>query len=385
MNRSIINSILLIILYLYKEIKYVECFTSGVWSVVATEGTNPAPCSTSTAVVYEQNIYTFGGYKESQDPSIENIWYNSVHVLNTTNHVWTLLNTSGIDKPEERGYHASFIRGDEMIVCFGGSFTSSFFFTGLYNDIWAYNITSNEWRVINYGSIGSNYPEPRFGASITYDPESDQLILFGGVNEYYVTLGDTWTYKFENNQWKQWKLKSNPSPRYNSETAFDPVRRVMIIYGGEVVLFTDDYTPFFGIPSDIQWEFSIQTKKWVKVSPEPDIPDRNNGNGIVYYNGKLLMHGGDVGQGDFNCTTIYPQNIVNETWIYDIQLKTWTELCPSNQITGFKRATTISVGNKVYTYGGWSFDNSHCTGPIFNYDTWVFVIDDNIQAGGLTC
>src|SRR5688572_26021287 len=108
----------------------------------------------------------------------------------------------------------------------------------VYNDIRAYNITTNTWRTISSGGI-LGFPQARLGPSGVYDEQSDCIYIFGGINTLYLSLGDTWKYCFSGIVgWTQLSLMTNPSARYTADYALDTDRRQMIMYGGEVVFTT---------------------------------------------------------------------------------------------------------------------------------------------------
>jgi len=301
-----------------------------------------------------------------------------VHSFNTESREWTRYYPVGT-APAARGYDVAILRGDEMIVSFGGTFTSTYTVTSIYNDIWAYNFRTNTWRLVNAGGSGSNFPSPRLGPAGIYKPESDSYFIFGGISEYFVPLGDTWEYRFATNSWHFINTTSSPSPRYDMLCVYDSLRDAMLIYGGETL---SGYS--YVIPTDVMWEFSFITKTWNQIIPDPAMPPRNNGNGAVFFNGMMLLTGGDIGGGVACGNVSFDQNIVNETWSYNSLTHGFTQLCPRHTIVPLKRATTVLVEDVIYVFGGWSFYNALCEGPVFNYDVWAFP-PTLLPPGGFPC
>jgi len=63
------------------------------------------------------------------------------------------------------------------------------------------------------------------------------------------------------------------------------------------------------VPADVMWTFSLTTKTWTQIVPNPAMPPRNNGNGGVYFDKKMILTGGDIGVACGNVS--FAQNIVN--------------------------------------------------------------------------
>lgn len=71
-------------------------------------------------------------------------------------------------------------------------------------------------------------PRARFATALAYDPVRDVLVLFGGQD--YGNLGDTW--EWDGMAWVERFPVVSPSPRRNHVMAFDPISRRIIMTGG---------------------------------------------------------------------------------------------------------------------------------------------------------
>ncbi len=80
-------------------------------------------------------------------------------------------------------------------------------------------------------------PGPRAGAAMVYDPESQGMILYGGVttvpqadghNESQ-TLGDTWLW--DGTRWRQLNVPGPPA-RSDAMIAYDSARHLVVLFGG---------------------------------------------------------------------------------------------------------------------------------------------------------
>jgi hypothetical protein len=67
-------------------------------------------------------------------------------------------------------------------------------------DLWAFDPVSETWTELDSGS--GEGPSARMAHSLTYDPDTDKVVLVGGLtNEGDTRLGDTWHY--QNDQWAE--------------------------------------------------------------------------------------------------------------------------------------------------------------------------------------
>lgn len=85
-------------------------------------------------------------------------------------------------------------------------------------------------------------PGPRDGQTAVYDPASNELILFGGSNNQYVTSNDIWILKNANGMagtpvWqKLFPTGGPPQARAYGSAIYDPLSNVMTIFGGSTGL-----------------------------------------------------------------------------------------------------------------------------------------------------
>ncbi len=199
-------------------------YTNGVYGTKGVSNINNKPGSrnSATAWVENNNLWMFGGTGNTDYNSfglLNDLWkYNSL-----TNE-WTWVNgdigsyiggiygTIGIpgavNKPGSRNGSQGWNDGQGNLWLFGGD---GFLFYGLggegkLNDLWKYNIASNQWTwtkgdnsVNNSGEYGTqgvsdpnNKPGGRKGA-IPWKGSGSKIWLFGGYE--YTHLNDLWKYE----------------------------------------------------------------------------------------------------------------------------------------------------------------------------------------------
>ena len=173
--------------------------------------------------------------------------------------------------------------------------------------------------------IAHAQPGPRWGHSLIYFPNEDQLILFGGAKERGSFLDDMWIHK--EGDWIKQEI-DGPSARGFSAIAYHAQRGSVILHGGR----GNDRVTY----SDL-WEWD--GSKWEQLSSEgPYMSDHHQ---MVYVESanKLLAYGGWTGE-----------KVVGETWTWDGK---WTKVSDE---TPPKRSAFGMVYNpktdKVQLYGG---------------------------------
>lgn len=84
----------------------------------------------------------------------------------------------------------------------------------------------------NPASTGTIAPPTRplssFGYNVVEDPATKQVVLFGGVDNY-----DN-TYLWDGRRWLLAHPKQHPPGRFNAAAAYDPLTRLVMVYGGRL-------------------------------------------------------------------------------------------------------------------------------------------------------
>jgi hypothetical protein len=105
-------------------------------------------------------------------------------------------------------------------VAFGGSSA-----TGVTGDTWKF--TGTTWT-----RLAVSGPPAREGASMAYDPRLREVVLFGGVNDQAVALGDTWAWKPVTG-WVELAPARPPDARFGASIVYDRQLRKLVLFGGE--------------------------------------------------------------------------------------------------------------------------------------------------------
>lgn len=128
--------------------------------------------------------------------------------------------------PAARANHGlAFDAARGVAILFGG-------FDGTWrSDLWEWNGDTWTQRCTS-APCDTAAPSRRAGMVLTYDAARQETLLFGGYDSTGsdVHLGDTWTWN--GTAWTQHTTPIAPSARVSAAAAYDPVTRVVYVFGG---------------------------------------------------------------------------------------------------------------------------------------------------------
>jgi Putative metal-binding motif len=172
------------------------------------------------------------------------------------------------------------------LVLFGGTPDSSR--TLRYGDTWEWD--GSDWHEV----VTVHSPPPRFAMFMAYDPDRRLVVLYGGQPGLFsgVSWGDTWLY--DGTDWRQIFPTPTPGLRGDGAMAYDRARHVMVLYGGHAGISNSDLND--------TWEFDGAAWHQRTTAVTPALV---NGEAMVYdaRHGRIVMTGG-CGNGD-------------AAWLYD--------------------------------------------------------------------
>jgi hypothetical protein len=96
-------------------------------------------------------------------------------------------------------------------------------------DMWAFDLRSNTWSELR---PGGTKPSARSNPSFAYDAATKRIFLFGGNAEGGRST-EAWSYDLASNTWSRLEGGEGPSARNSQGTAYDPLGRRVIIFGGQ--------------------------------------------------------------------------------------------------------------------------------------------------------
>ncbi|MGD8472564.1 MAG: kelch repeat-containing protein [Anaerolineae bacterium] len=197
---------------------------------------------------------------------------------------------------------------------------------------------------------GSEWPSARKLGPMVYDPVSERLFMFGGAEEFndFHEIPEVWAYDPANRTWQeQGKLE----PRQVDCAAVDEGSHRAIVFGGGVT-----------------WAYDPAADTWEQM--HPDAAPRNSpwGSEMAYdaESDRIVLFGGGRS----------PLDTQDETWVYDYDTDTWTQMQPevSPPQRRYHGMVYVPEADRVLLWGGtteldvpdlrvWAYD--------YNTNTWT--------------
>jgi hypothetical protein len=277
---------------------------------------------------------------------------------------WTNLNPEN-NPPVTSGHAMSYDSESDRIILFSSG-------EGMFGDeTWAFDYNSNSWTDLN----PTQKPPGRFGNNMAYDAESDRIIIFGGAGKGPKSLDDTWSYDFNTNTWTEMNPPTRPPARQYHSMAYDSESDRIILFGGASGptgkwYYTTRYSD--------TWAYDYNSDTWTQMMPDTYPSAR------VYtdmaFNEKcdrvVLFGGGTDSFAEMDPTVL---GHGNETWIYDFNSNTWQQITTDPAPTYRKKHKLaydiesdclILFGGDEWNEQGVTVDNQNETWE-FSIATWA--------------
>jgi N-acetylneuraminic acid mutarotase len=218
-----------------------------------------------------------------------------------------------------------------------------------------YNMATRTWEKTN---PAEEPPTFRFWYDLAYDRESDRIILFGGDGEG-IQLHDTWAYDYENNLWTEMSPRVSPPGRWGHGMAYDSESDRVIMWGASEV----GRTPMSDEEKETIWAYDYETNTWTVIHSTGG-PSYRGCHTMVYHPGtdQIILFGGHH-QGDVSFS--------DETWAYDYNTNTWTQLDPASHPSGRRLHDMVygEAADKMVLFGGIA---GNWLKEEINDELWVF-------------
>jgi len=289
---------------------------------------------------------------------------------------------------------------------------------GVYNDLWKYNISTNEWTWMKganfqgqagtYGTMGVpsplNCPGARSETSAAWSDNSGNLWLFGGLS-----LNDLWKYNISTNEWTWMKGSQLPDQPgvYGimgiEDTANTPGSRMIyshwVDYAGRLWLFAGKDFINSALFNDL-WRFNINTNNWAWIGG-----DSTTGSTGTYGN-KCIVSVNNMPRSRYENRSVWTDQsnnfyffggcrgntasyIWNDLWKYCVSTNQWIWISGDSITNPSGHWGTLGVSNPMNKPNGragavgWEDNNGHlylfggCTSPFFKAynDLWKYTID----------
>jgi len=142
-------------------------------------------------------VLLWGGHMSSiSDGNFSSAGYNdSIWSYSYSDNQWLEIPPGIQSHPSARYWHqAAFDSGHPGLLVFGGD--SGY---GYKDDTWLFDSETESWTRIRLELA----PPARIVGSVVYIPDYGQLVLFGGLDDDFSNLNDTWIYSDLSGEWEQ--------------------------------------------------------------------------------------------------------------------------------------------------------------------------------------
>ena len=221
------------------------------------------------------------------------------------------------------------------------------------------NAVWSDTKSVQSGKHCFDAPAARGYARMVFDEKTRQVFLFGGFSEFgwVMDVLDVWAMGLRKPYWQ--KVGDMVAQDYDA-LALDSQSRQVIIYNP------------FGSNGIETWAFDIDAHTWKNKAPKTDAPPARWGSRMAYdaESDRIILFGGS----DLNTA-----ETLNDTWAYDYETNSWTEMDPFVRATPHHYADMVYVPSldRVVMFGGMVIDESGVGQPLndmwaydFNEDTW---------------
>jgi len=197
--------------------------------------------------------------------------------------------------------------------------------------------------------IGPEWPSARKYGAMVYDPGSERLFMFGGIRDYsyFGEVREVWAYEPASNRWQE---QGKLGPRAVNSAAMDEESQTVVVFGRRDT-----------------WAYDPAADTWQQMNPETT-PKYRYASLMAYdaESDRIVFFGGGLS----------PTNCWDDTWAYDYNTDTWTEMQPevSPPDRGFHGMVYVPENDRILLWGGttdpdvvdlrvWAYD--------YNTNTWT--------------
>ena len=194
--------------------------------------------------------------------------------------------------------------------------------------------------------VTNPYPPGEVAHSMIYDPLNDVVIVYGGMIGSYDLdrVFNTWAYDFNINNWTNLKPATHPYPSSWGAMAYDSESEKVVQFGG---VPQNDWT------SNETWIYDPALNTWTNAEPS-NFPAMRDSHVMAYDSESdvIILHGGHLAiEGNPDGVYIH----YNDTWAYDYNTNTWTDMNPTGLDIGICEAqmTYDSESDRCILFGGY--------------------------------
>ncbi len=259
-----------------------------------------------------------------------------------------LVNVSG-PTPLARGYHQmTYDVESDRVILFGGQ--SGPPPAPAFNDTWSYQVSTNTWTKM----APAQSPSPGEGP-LAYDTQSDRAILFLGMVGWPPTNvpSETWAYDLNSDTWTNMKPSTVPLAVFGARMVYDAESDRLILFAGADAL---EWVAHGGIVYNNEtWAYDFDSNTWTKMKPAVRPPGMNY-HAMAYDAAadRVVLIGSNA------------DDVTDDTWLYDYNTDTWEarKTAESPRHRDYSRMVYAAGIGRMILFGGEE--------PLARNDTWAY-------------
>jgi hypothetical protein len=198
-----------------------------------------APFLESHVAIYDpraERMLVQGGMRRRKDEREleENLWVLELRRAAPAYGSWSVLATQGPQPKARREHDGVYDERRQRLLIFGGRQRSN---SSFLNDLWALDLATARWQELEtHGEL----PNPVRQMALGYDPEKNELTVFGGEVMAYMAghdqdkkefpVNEIWVLELDTGLWTE--RTPYPSSVYDHAGLFVPEYGATLIYGG---------------------------------------------------------------------------------------------------------------------------------------------------------
>jgi hypothetical protein len=272
---------------------------ANIWTDLKPSGPVPA-ARWGHALAFDaatRRVILFGGYDGTT-------YHNDTWAYDPGANTWTDLKPSGSVPDARAGCRMVYDPSARRLILFGGGSGGEYErepLTTTFDDTWSYDAAANTWTKL---MPAGQSPPAREAHAMAYDPSIQKVVLFGGRNyDADVDYNDTWAFDPSSDSWMELKPSSAlPPERCSFSMTYDPSSDRLVLFGGLHRAAASQHL------SDI-WGYDAVANTWTELPTKGPGPAAREYPALVYCPSidRVVMFGGASPRASLNDTWILEQ------------------------------------------------------------------------------
>lgn len=186
---------------------------------------------------------------------------------------------------------------NDVIILFGGNYGTSYL-----GNTWLFNFTTSEWHLMTPAIA----PGPRRSHAMVYNSNDGLVYLFGGRLGSSGLYNDMWVYNVANNTWTEITTVNPTHAREDHRMIYDTINKKILMYGGRY------YVEGQAIAAPELWAYDVYHNIWTYISGQGG-PIASSTGAWIMVDDKRVVHHDDFYSLTLSLEITYPPPITTNT------------------------------------------------------------------------